>query len=585
MSSATTSPQSSESGLFAGIFARCANKVQPAAEHGSCRGVGPVVPPKPAPHPVKELAVPPDPLKTVREIAQEARRFYEDYLREHGCPPTWESLMRNPRFAAAVRAENERIWRKAMEEIGIRRAKEREVHRPVAEEEVRNQEREAEPAERKARARELQKRSSAIYERWLSIANSNARAPEVPVADKYKGRDAVSRDEYMSALQGLDEERAMLEHHSKAMNEFESHYDATGSMLKQLAADRDANAKEVQALRNAYEKTQHTKCYFGYADALSELREVSVRVAEVEKRAGQERAERESFEAVEEKVSDQYEDLIEHPFLAADDAEGMIKDSQAVRQLVQVQNYRQARQVLEELAQRMGGATERAIKLAEKMSSERLKRLSGRINNVVERGSEHYRERAVKLVETVENLLVKPSLDRASMMCDALNDLEELLTEAETEIENEMFAIHTNEDLKGEIESILRVSKDKLSEGQVKAQPKLRKAWNRFCGAMKMGEWKSAAKAAIEVRGAFMGYGAAEKEASDKQRSKNANIKGKIDTAEQDHADACARGDMTFTSGLIQTIWKETKALGAGGGNGAVGGVYSMDQVQVLSGL
>lgn len=567
-------------GLFAGIFARCANKRQPAAECYTGHDLGPSVPRKPPPALVKELAVLPDSQQTSREIQEQARRCYDDYVREHGHSPIWEKLIRNPKFAAAVNAENERIWRQAMEEIAMRRAKEREIHRPIAEEEARNQAREAEPAERKARAQELQKQSSAIYDQWLVIANSKARAPDVPVADKYKGKEAVSRDEYMTALQELAEERAMLRDHSWAMNEYQTQYSFTGGLLKQLEGDKDADPEEVKRLKTGYQMAEMHKTQFGYVDALATLNDVSAGVSKAMDEAVRQRAERESFELVEAAVMKKYARLSEHPFLAADDAEGMDKELQVVRQLVQVQNYQQARQLVDELAQRMLGAAESAIALGTKVIQARLGQLSERIINVKQHGSKGHGEVVADLDRRIVELLGDRSLDGLLGAREALNDLEALLAKAETELRNEQIARSVKGGLSGNIEPILGVEKEKLDDAQRKRQKALRDAWNKLRTDTDREDWDAAARAAVQVKLALQAYETAERQASDQQREKNEATRAKSNAEEAANANACAWGDMMFASGLIGSVWTATKKLRKDGGNGGVGGVYSMNEVQ-----
>jgi hypothetical protein len=64
---------------------------------------------------------------------QAAREFVETYFREHGTPPKWELLLKDPKFAAAVAAEDERIRREAAEELCARYAREKQLQDKIEE--------------------------------------------------------------------------------------------------------------------------------------------------------------------------------------------------------------------------------------------------------------------------------------------------------------------------------------------------------------------------------------------------------------------------------------------------------------------
>lgn len=59
-----------------------------------------------------------------KRMAEEARKHWEDTIRETGADPLWWKLMRNPKFRAAVEAENQRIYLEAIDELAKRRATE-----------------------------------------------------------------------------------------------------------------------------------------------------------------------------------------------------------------------------------------------------------------------------------------------------------------------------------------------------------------------------------------------------------------------------------------------------------------------------
>lgn len=69
-----------------------------------------------------------------KRMAEEARKHWVDTIRETGADPLWWKLMRNPRFRAAVEAENRRIYLEAMDDIAKRRARELGILQGIEEE-------------------------------------------------------------------------------------------------------------------------------------------------------------------------------------------------------------------------------------------------------------------------------------------------------------------------------------------------------------------------------------------------------------------------------------------------------------------
>ncbi len=75
--------------------------------------------------PINDLIVVEDPFrKMMGKMEAAARKFVMEHLRLTGMLPKWEQMMRDPKFAAAVEAENDRIYNDAMEQITARIAKE-----------------------------------------------------------------------------------------------------------------------------------------------------------------------------------------------------------------------------------------------------------------------------------------------------------------------------------------------------------------------------------------------------------------------------------------------------------------------------
>lgn len=83
--------------------------------------------------PVRPLVVPKDGLKEWREqMEREARAYIEEYIRVHGHLPIFDKLMRDPKFRAAIEAEDARIRREAAAEIMQRVMREKAILEKLA---------------------------------------------------------------------------------------------------------------------------------------------------------------------------------------------------------------------------------------------------------------------------------------------------------------------------------------------------------------------------------------------------------------------------------------------------------------------